>query len=201
MASRVLLTTWQAARYCNVSPYTVRNWIRTGELDAFKTPGGHHRIQRRDLDAFLEAHAMPVPEAFVVGSKRVLFLVSEGILPVVQATALWSPDFEVEVAPSAFEGGLALLTFRPHVVALDLSDPRWGGIASLRRLARTPETAQVRLAAFVEGQDVDTLESLQSLGISAVFTCPVDPSLFRRYLRRLFPYARWTALRPRATGS
>ncbi|MEW5763897.1 MAG: helix-turn-helix domain-containing protein [Acidobacteriota bacterium] len=201
MASRVLLTTWQAARYCNVSPYTVRNWIRTGELEAFKTPGGHHRIRRRDLDSFLEAHAMPVPEAFVIGSKRVLFLVSEGSLPVVQETALWSPDLEVEVAPSAFEGGLALLTFRPHVIAMDLSDARWGGMETLRRLARTPETAQVRLAAFVQGQDVDTLESLESLGISAVFTHPVDPGLFRRYLRRLFPYARWTALRPRARES
>jgi excisionase family DNA binding protein len=48
------LTTGQAASICSVTPDTVLKWIRSGHLPARRTPGGHHRIDREDLDRFLE---------------------------------------------------------------------------------------------------------------------------------------------------
>lgn len=45
-----LLTTGQAARICAVTPDTVLKWIRSGRLPAQRTAGGHHRIQRADLE-------------------------------------------------------------------------------------------------------------------------------------------------------
>ena len=49
MSSR-FLTTSQAATLCSVTSDTVLKWIRTGHLPARKTAGGHHRIDRRDLE-------------------------------------------------------------------------------------------------------------------------------------------------------
>jgi len=49
MVSR-FLTTGQAARLCSVTRDTVLKWIRAGQIPAQRTPGGHHRIDRRDLD-------------------------------------------------------------------------------------------------------------------------------------------------------
>ncbi len=49
MSSR-FLTTSQAATLCSVTPDTVLKWIRTGHLSARRTAGGHHRIDRKDLE-------------------------------------------------------------------------------------------------------------------------------------------------------
>jgi excisionase family DNA binding protein len=49
MASRYL-TTGQAANILSVTPDTVLKWIRSGQLPARRTAGGHHRIDRDDLN-------------------------------------------------------------------------------------------------------------------------------------------------------
>jgi len=54
------LTTGQAASICSVTPDTVLKWIRSGQMPARRTPGGHHRIDRKDLDTFL-APSEPQP--------------------------------------------------------------------------------------------------------------------------------------------
>jgi excisionase family DNA binding protein len=45
------MTLSQAAAYENVHRRTVRSWIRSGRLPATKTPGGHYRVYKSDLDA------------------------------------------------------------------------------------------------------------------------------------------------------
>ena len=53
------LTTGQAAEACQVSLVAVKNWIRKGELRAFRTPGGHFRIPVDELQRFQVAHRFP----------------------------------------------------------------------------------------------------------------------------------------------
>ncbi|UCH84318.1 MAG: helix-turn-helix domain-containing protein [Candidatus Latescibacterota bacterium] len=52
MPSRYL-TTGKAASLLAVTPDTVLKWIRSGRLPALRTAGGHHRIDRRDLDRII----------------------------------------------------------------------------------------------------------------------------------------------------
>lgn len=47
------LSTGQAAKICSVTPDTILKWIRSGRLPAKRTAGGHHRVERRDLDNVL----------------------------------------------------------------------------------------------------------------------------------------------------
>jgi excisionase family DNA binding protein len=47
------LTVEEVAAELRVHPETVRNWIRTGELDALDI-GREYRIYRADLDAFIQ---------------------------------------------------------------------------------------------------------------------------------------------------
>lgn len=46
------LTLGQAARYLGVSEPTLRKWTDDGRLPVFRTPGGHRRYLRAELDAF-----------------------------------------------------------------------------------------------------------------------------------------------------
>jgi excisionase family DNA binding protein len=48
------------AKYCGVSNTTVLRWINTGQLLAFKLPGGHFRIERTNFSKFLNKYNMPV---------------------------------------------------------------------------------------------------------------------------------------------
>ena len=51
------LTLGRAARYLGVAQSTIRKWSDSGRVRAFKTPGGHRRYRRADLDAFLNGSA------------------------------------------------------------------------------------------------------------------------------------------------
>jgi len=53
------LTTGEVARHLYVSNGAVLKWIKSGKLKAYRTPGGHYRIKRRDFAAFLDKHGMP----------------------------------------------------------------------------------------------------------------------------------------------
>jgi len=64
MPTKKALTTGKVAAYCHVSHMTVLNWIKKGELKAYRIPSGHHRILRSDFREFLEHRGMPVDEAF-----------------------------------------------------------------------------------------------------------------------------------------
>lgn len=48
-----LMTTTEVAVRFKVDRHTVTRWIAHGLLPAIKTPGGHFRIRRRDVEEFL----------------------------------------------------------------------------------------------------------------------------------------------------
>lgn len=47
------ITTGQAASLCSVTPDTVLKWIKAGKIPASRTPGGHYRISRTDVEQFI----------------------------------------------------------------------------------------------------------------------------------------------------
>lgn len=47
------------AKRCGVSNTTVLRWISTGQLPAFRLPGGHFRVERDRFSEFLTRHSMP----------------------------------------------------------------------------------------------------------------------------------------------
>lgn len=67
MDNTELITTGQAASLCSVTRNTIFKWIQSGHLVARRTAGGHHRIDRRDLERLMSfsgksmKNADPVP--------------------------------------------------------------------------------------------------------------------------------------------
>ncbi len=57
----------EAAEIIGVHPATIRNWADSGELPFRRTPGGHRRFRRADLQQWLAQHRVTIPaEAQVV---------------------------------------------------------------------------------------------------------------------------------------
>jgi excisionase family DNA binding protein len=42
-------TTMEAAKILRVSTQTIRNYIYSGKIKSYRTPGGHHRVSKDDL--------------------------------------------------------------------------------------------------------------------------------------------------------
>ena len=47
------LTTFQAADILSVTPDSILKWIKSGKLEARRTPGGHYRIPRENVELLL----------------------------------------------------------------------------------------------------------------------------------------------------
>ena len=47
-----VFSTHTAARFCRVTPMTIIRWVDESRIRAYKTPGGHRRIMRADLEDF-----------------------------------------------------------------------------------------------------------------------------------------------------
>jgi len=55
----------EVANICGVVNQTAINWIRSGHLKAFTTPGGQYRVYAKDLTAFLDTRGMSASEEFL----------------------------------------------------------------------------------------------------------------------------------------
>jgi excisionase family DNA binding protein len=188
MAKRVL-TSFESARYCGVSPYTIRNWVEAGRLPAYATPGGHRRIRREDLDAFMQAHGIPSPEDFAGGCKRVLVVESAGepLSRLRRFVGQLSEKLEVRGASEGFEVAWRILTFRPHALFLSLDLPRLGGMRVLARLKSSPETSACHVIAMTSRPEVDTVKAVLDAGAIECLVKPLDWDAVGRILRGLFP--------------
>ena len=53
----------EAARALGVSLNTVRRWSDSGQLVGYRSPGGHRRFRRADVDTFIHGAAAEHPDA------------------------------------------------------------------------------------------------------------------------------------------
>jgi excisionase family DNA binding protein len=51
-----LLRVGEAAALLGVDPDTLRDWATQGRVAFIRTPGGHRRFRRSDLDLFITMH-------------------------------------------------------------------------------------------------------------------------------------------------
>jgi len=56
MEDKRYFTTGEVARLLGVSAFAVWKWIRDEKIRAIKTPGGHYRIPREEVDRLLKAN-------------------------------------------------------------------------------------------------------------------------------------------------
>lgn len=55
-----LLNPGEVARIFRVDPKTVTRWAKNGKISSVRTPGGHRRFLRTEVDRLLKAGGWPV---------------------------------------------------------------------------------------------------------------------------------------------
>ena len=114
MESKQSFSTSEVAKYCHVTPDTIRKWAEAGRISVFKTPGGHRRIRRNDLLRFLRENSIPLHSELSDDGIRVLVVDDEkSIISVIRRF--------LDHAKIAFEVHVASDGFGIHHVSFNLS--------------------------------------------------------------------------------
>jgi len=169
---RGFYTTHEAARVLGVSLPTVVNWIEGRRLKAHRTPGGHRRIARADLAAFMVRHGMPLPEDLSGAApvrRKALVLGEPGPIREGLARQLAAEGYAVEQASPGFAAGAAAARFQPDIVIVAANAPDGGDLVAGLRADR--ELGSVPLIAV--GLP-DWADSLGSAGCDVVLRRPLS---------------------------
>src|ERR1700741_2862431 len=106
-ANKTIYTTHEVSRLLHVNPRSVINWIEQSLLASYRTPGGHRRIRREDLLAFLRKHQIPTPASLVEGKFSILIVDDEEeIVNIVKTYFVRQGTYEIA---SASDGITALI--------------------------------------------------------------------------------------------
>jgi excisionase family DNA binding protein len=165
-------TTFEAARLLGVSLPTVVNWIKARRLKAHRTPGGHRRIAREDLAAFMLRHGMPVPGELTGAAparRKALVVAEPGPAREGTVRQLAAAGYAVEQASPGFAAGASAARFVPDVLVLYVDAPDGGD--SLRGMRRDRELADVPVVAL---GPADWAPGLAAAGCAATLTAPLQ---------------------------
>jgi len=171
-----VLTVSQACKYCRVSPKTIVNWIEAGHLKAYKTVGGHRRIKRGDLDAFLREHNMPIfEEAAQEGPRKILVVDDDRIVleTIVQALEEDEYGYELISAMDGFEAGVQLSHFKPDLVILDIMMPDINGYEVCKKIKSNPDCKDTKIIVLSGYLDEENFRRMKEYGADCCFSKPL----------------------------
>lgn len=169
------LTSHEVARLLQVSPSAILNWIDNDIIPAYRTPGGHRRVLKKDLVAFLKAQGMPVPTA-LAGVGRLLIVDDDtGFLKSTKRSLKrHAPDMDVDTAAGSVEALLKIGATRPDAILVDAMMPGIDGVELCKTLRSMPELADITVLA-VSGKATRQLEKkFTSAGAIALLEKPLD---------------------------
>lgn len=145
----VSYSTMEVAQRLGVSLQTVQRWVDSGRLRAWKTPGGHRRIDAGSAEALFSArHEGLAPGAPVTGLLAVVVdddAVDRELLVHLVQGAL--PGARVVAAEDGFAGLLKIGRLRPALVVTDVQMPHMDGLEMIRRLRADAEACPSVLVA------------------------------------------------------
>ncbi len=182
------LTTHAVARLCGVSPGTVVRWIESGRLPAFRTPGGHRRVQRSALLSFCRQHNVPMLEPG--NSRRAILVVDDEPLirgSMVELLAELVPGVPVLTAEDAFQAGQLFDRHHPCLVFLDLVLPGLDGFQLFEYIASTEEGADTAVVAITGSARRGLRQRAEEAGIQRFLRKPFTTESVRRVLEEFLP--------------
>jgi excisionase family DNA binding protein len=140
-------STTEAAQRLGMAVRSVQLMVDRGELQAWKTPGGHRRILRASLDAWLASRAAP-PDAARGGRSMTLLLIEDSVhfqslISLVVKRAL--PEAALHVASDGIAGLAMAGRLEPDVLLIDILLPGIDGAALITSLRSQPQFARSRL--------------------------------------------------------
>jgi excisionase family DNA binding protein len=191
-------STLEVARRLGVSVQTIQRWVDIGRLRAWRTLGGHRRIDAEDANAlfreFADEHVDTAPET----DRRPWVLVVDDNeldreLAVTHVQAVLQAN--VAVASSGFEALLAIGRQQFDALITDLAMPHMNGFEMLRHLS-LDSSRRPRFLLATSNHSADELKKMGTLPPEVtLMPKPLGPNGLEMWLAERFPQG----LRPQLT--
>lgn len=170
-------STEEAAKVLGVSLRTVRLWVESGALLAWKTPGGHRRITMKSLQKLVEDR-----ERVNQGSPPTRNAATDTLLIVDDDADMlrlyelhvssWNLPLHLEFARDGFEALLKIGERRTALLVTDLNMPGMDGFRMVRTLRSNPHYRDLPIVV-VTGMDRRSIDALGLPRDISVFSKPV----------------------------
>ncbi|WP_191061412.1 GAF domain-containing protein, partial [Geminicoccus harenae] len=144
-AQKDILTTADTARLLGVSVRTAQLLIEGGSIPSWKTPGGHRRVYRADIEALIEGRPPSLLSATAV------VVASAGRLPDYELLFAGIGECTAELFTDTHAALLAIGATRPCAVLVDLADADPLRLAFLHSVLADPSLGHSRILAVADG--------------------------------------------------
>jgi len=169
---KTVLTTGEAAKYCDVNFRTIIRWIEKGYLNAYKLPGrGDNRIPVESLVEFLQTNNMPIPDDLVQKNKRILIVEDIPEMARSISRTLTTAGYETQIASNGFIAGDLLNSFMPALMTLDIKMPGLSGIEVLKYTKNNSSLKNIKIIV-ISAQTEEHLQEALDSGADQVLVKP-----------------------------
>ena len=176
-------TTREAAEILGISLRTAQLWVESGQLEAWKTEGGHRRIARASIERLLanppSAAAAPAPAAADhapavapdQGAFQILVVEDQEDLLKLYRLNLdrWPMQPRLVTANNGFEALIKIGNERPDLMVADLFMPDFDGFMMLNTIRSVPEYSDMPIVVVT---------GLSAADIAAKGELPKDIPIF-----------------------
>jgi len=180
---KAIFTTHEVSRLLHVNPRSVINWIEQSLLASYRTPGGHRRIRRDDLLAFLRKHQILTPESLVDEKFSVLVVDDEEeIIDLVKTYLQRQGGYVVASASDGITALIEVGRIKPDLLILDIMIPGVDGIEVCRRIKAdsTNKTSIIAISGTSENE-----KKVRQAGADAFMPKPIDMERLHTEAKRL----------------
>lgn len=175
----------QAAKRCAISRWTLMRYVTSGELKASRTPGGHYRILKGDLEDFIIKKKMYPLIHNHSSHKKVLIVDDDPQVQKLVTVMLSAEKYQTETASSGFEAGAKVIKFMPGLIILDLLMPEMSGFEVCRQVKKDPETSHIKILALTGHDSKENRDRIIEAGADDYMTKPVGKSVLLRHVHDL----------------
>jgi len=183
-----IFTVAKASEYCGVSPKTIINWVESGYIEAYKTVGGHRRIKKNNLEAFMEKQGIPIPQDAKQDERLKILVVDDD--PIIVETIVLAFeedefDYEVISASDGFEAGIQVEHFKPDLLILDIMMPDIKGYEVCKRVKSNPDSKDTQIIVLSAYLDEERFKKMKEFGADACFSKPLPLPQLKEEAARL----------------
>jgi excisionase family DNA binding protein len=151
MPNKDILTTADTAKLLGVSIRTAQLLIEGGSVPSWKTPGGHRRVYRSDIQALIDGRSGEARPP----SATVIVVAPTAELEAYRRLFSEVPECGIQTFDDLHSALFAIASLRPHAVLIDVRDGASDRSEFLRKLATNPALGHSRILAIgVEGKAI-----------------------------------------------
>jgi excisionase family DNA binding protein len=159
-----------AAKLMGLSVATVQSLAEKGEIEAWKTLGGHRRIALQSINAYLAKNSPQLARVDTDPKNRLRVLIVEDDENARELYRCQFEEWDLPVdctwMPSAIEALMDIASMRPDLLITDLSMPGVDGIEMLRALKRNQNLAEMQIIV-ISGLPADAVAARGGLPLHA----------------------------------